>query len=170
MQAGPFNAVHFKRILFTSNVHHAQTRVFIIAHLPHVAQCIAGFLDNTHKWNLESASKAGLPVLLDRLAASEWSGLSNNFRKTRFLRKVEIAAKLGHALVAHLVSAGRPRSGGHHPADRCATQAGVFSPRGGLLLALAPVPCEDQDPPGGSDWSWGFGLPPVGQSAWIPAQ
>lgn len=66
-----------------------------LAFLPHLVLCINSFLDNSRKWTLESASKAGHILLLDRLLASEWDGVSNTFRHTRFLLGIQSAAIAG---------------------------------------------------------------------------
>lgn len=67
-----------------------------VAALAHVAQGISSFLDSSKKWTLESASKAGFVFLLDRLAASEWKDVCYEFRESRFLYNIEIAARAGY--------------------------------------------------------------------------
>lgn len=71
---------------------HAQP---VVAAVAHVTRSVSGFLDSSKKWTLESASKAGFVLLLDRLAASEWKGVCYEFREARFLYNSEIAAQAG---------------------------------------------------------------------------
>lgn len=66
-----------------------------LAFLPHLALSISSFLDNSHKWTLESASNAGYILLLDRLLASEWPGVTKRFRHTRCLLGIQCAATMG---------------------------------------------------------------------------
>lgn len=72
-----------------------------LASLPHVLlQTVSRFVDSLTNWTLESASKAGQSVyLLDRLLAREWSGVSDSFRKARFLVAIESVATAGHVHV-----------------------------------------------------------------------
>lgn len=60
--------------------------------IPLVINVISSFLDNSASWRLESASEAGLILLLDRLLTQEWHGLSMEFRQARCLHAIKCAA------------------------------------------------------------------------------
>lgn len=64
--------------------------------LPHAVQLVNSFVDPLDQWTLERASMAGHASLLDRLAAREWAGASQCFRRGRFLYAVRRAAKQGN--------------------------------------------------------------------------
>lgn len=67
-----------------------------IASLLHVTQSINLYLDATHRWTLESASKAQHLYLLDRLLSIERPHVSAAFRQARFRHASKSAAALGH--------------------------------------------------------------------------
>lgn len=64
--------------------------------LPHVFEAIDSYLDYSVKWTLESASKTGSDVLMQRLAGREWCGMDDAFRMTRFRHGVRQAAAAGN--------------------------------------------------------------------------
>lgn len=72
-----------------------------IASLPHVAQTVSAFVDYSHQWTLEKATKAGHLLLLDRLAAKQWSGVDYDIREARFLYNVRAAVRRGIPSVLH---------------------------------------------------------------------
>lgn len=61
--------------------------------MPHVIHAISSCLDDR---TLETATKIGSTLLLDRFAAREWPEAGEAFREARFLQNVEIAASEGH--------------------------------------------------------------------------
>lgn len=67
----------------------------MISSLPHVTQSINLYLDATHKWTLESASRARHLNLLDRLLGIERPQVSAAFRQARFRHATKSAAALG---------------------------------------------------------------------------
>lgn len=67
--------------------------------LPHVIALIQTHLDHSHRWTLETASRAGFLHLLGRLTAQENnSGVCSDFRLARFTSAVQKAAAQGRPL------------------------------------------------------------------------
>lgn len=57
---------------------------------------IDAFVDPISLWTLETATTAGHTKLLSRLAAREWPGVGQDFRKRRYGNGLKIAVETGH--------------------------------------------------------------------------
>lgn len=72
-----------------------------LASLDHVVRTFDACAVSTNRWTLESASKAGCMHLLSRLLTNKWPELCRDFRESRFLYDVALAAQLGDTDLLH---------------------------------------------------------------------